>query len=136
MAGLRRFPLRLALAGKTQDQRIGSRTVRPWGWFEPLAEGSGYLVKRIHIDAGQRISLQRHHHRCEHWVVVGGSGILEVEDSHLGAGVGSTVFIPTGAVHRATAGAEPLEIIEVQRGSDLREDDIERMADDYGRIRH
>ena len=107
---------------------------RPWGWFEPLAAGKGYLVKRLQIEAGRRISLQRHRHRCEHWLVVAGNGILECEGRSLGAVVGSELFIPQGALHRAGGGDQALVIIEVQRGDDLREDDIERFADDFGRV--
>lgn len=109
--------------------------VRPWGWYENLAEGDHYLVKRLWIDAGLRISLQRHVHRCEHWVVVSGQGEVELEGQRFSVVAGSTVFVPMGAVHRAKAGTAPLEIIEVQRGDELREDDIERLADDYGRVR-
>jgi mannose-6-phosphate isomerase-like protein (cupin superfamily) len=111
-----------------------SRIVRPWGWYENLGEGDHYLVKRLWIEAGLRVSLQRHRHRCEHWVVVSGGGELEVEGQRFRAAPGSTLFVPIGAVHRASAGSHPLEIIEVQRGDDLREDDIERLADDYGRV--
>ena len=110
------------------------RTVRPWGWYENLAEGDHYLVKRLWIETDQRISLQRHRHRSEHWVVVSGQGEVDMEGKRFSITPGSTVFIPTGAVHRATACASPLEIIEVQRGDELREDDIERLADDYGRL--
>lgn len=110
------------------------RTQRPWGWFETLSEGEGYLVKRLRIRAGSRISLQRHRHRCEHWVVVGGEGELELEGTSMPAGIGTTLFVPEGAWHRAAAGRRDLLIIEVQRGSELREDDIERRADDFGRV--
>ncbi|MFM7733426.1 MAG: phosphomannose isomerase type II C-terminal cupin domain [Cyanobium sp.] len=109
-------------------------TERPWGWFETLAQGEGYLVKRLLIRAGRRISLQRHRHRCEHWVVVGGEGELELEGRAVPAGIGTTLFVPVGAWHRAAAGSHDLLIIEVQRGADLREDDIERSADDFGRV--
>jgi mannose-6-phosphate isomerase len=110
------------------------RVHRPWGWYETLTEGPGYLVKLISIQAGRRISLQRHRHRCEHWVVVGGAGTLEVEGRSAAAAVGTTLFIPCEALHRAAAGAADLIIIEVQRGAPLREDDIERLADDFGRL--
>ena len=106
---------------------------RPWGWFETLGSGEGYLVKRLCIQAGQRISLQRHRHRLEHWVVVAGSGELECDGHRLPAAAGTTLLIPCGAVHRASAGPEDLLIVEVQRGSTLSEDDIERLADDYQR---
>ena len=111
-----------------------SRTERPWGWFETLAEGEGYLVKRLRLHAGRRISLQRHHHRCEQWVVVAGEGTIECDDRLIPARAGACVFIPTGGVHRASAGSLDLEIIEVQRGDLLSESDIERFEDDYGRV--
>ena len=106
---------------------------RPWGWFETLASGNGYLVKRLCIRAGQRISLQRHRHRLEHWVVVAGSGELHCDGAQLAAEPGTTLLVPCGAVHRASAGGEDLLIVEVQRGALLSEDDIERLADDYQR---
>jgi len=106
---------------------------RPWGWFETLASGEGYLVKRLCIRAGQRISLQRHRHRLEHWVVVAGCGELHCDGASLTAGPGTTLLVPCGAVHRASAGGEDLLIVEVQRGALLSEDDIERLADDYRR---
>ena len=107
---------------------------RPWGWFETLGAGEGYLVKRLCIRAGQRISLQRHHHRSEHWVVVAGTGSLLCATQTIGAEVGTTLLIPCGALHRATAGEHDLLIVEVQRGELLSEDDIERIADDYQRV--
>ncbi|MCT0206881.1 phosphomannose isomerase type II C-terminal cupin domain [Synechococcus sp. CS-1332] len=111
-----------------------ARVHRPWGWFETLATGPGYLVKRILITADQRISLQRHQHRSEHWVVVAGAGVLECDGDDFAALPGATLFVPCGGVHRAAAGASGLEIIEVQLGEELREDDIERFSDDYGRV--
>ena len=107
---------------------------RPWGWFETLGEGPGYRVKQLCVRAGQRLSRQRHRHRCEHWVVVSGSGELECEGRLVEAAAGTGLFIPLGAVHRATAGEADLVIVEVQRGDPLSEDDIERLADDYGRM--
>lgn len=109
------------------------REERPWGWFETLGSGEGYLVKRLWIRAGQRISLQRHRHRHEHWVVVRGDGLLECNGTTLPAAVGTVLQVPCGAVHRATAGRDDLVIVEVQRGALLSEDDIERLADDYQR---
>ena len=110
------------------------RSQRPWGWFETLAEGEGYRVKRLRIHAGCRISLQRHRHRCEHWVVVQGAGRIDCEGRQIAAAIGTSVFIPVGGMHRASAGPVDLEIIEVQRGPLLSEDDIERFDDDYGRV--
>jgi mannose-6-phosphate isomerase len=111
-----------------------SRVERPWGWFETLADGPGYLLKRLCIRAGQRISLQRHRHRHEHWVVVAGSGWLEADGRQQSCVVGSTFEVPRGSLHRATAADSDLLIIEVQLGELLSETDIERVADDYGRI--
>ncbi len=113
---------------------MGGRSERPWGWFETLAEGEGYRVKRLKLHAGRRLSLQRHRHRCEHWVVVAGEGTIECDGHPQEAAVGTTVFIPVGGLHRAGAGAVDLEIIEVQRGPLLSEDDIERLEDDFGRV--
>jgi mannose-6-phosphate isomerase-like protein (cupin superfamily) len=113
---------------------MAERVLRPWGWFETLATGPGYRVKRLWITANHRISLQRHHHRSEHWVVVGGEGMIECEGQSVPAAAGITLFIPRGGLHRAAAGDTALEIIEVQRGDELREDDIERFEDDYGRV--
>jgi mannose-6-phosphate isomerase len=110
------------------------RVQRPWGWFETLASGPGYLVKRLLIRAEQRISLQRHLHRSEHWVVVAGTGVMECDGERTTAIPGTTLFVPRGGVHRAAAVASDLEIIEVQLGTELREDDIERFSDDYGRV--
>ena len=113
------------------------RVHRPWGWYETLLppdpEGGGYGVKRLWLQPLGRISLQRHRQRSEHWVVVAGSGLLECAEDRIEAHPGVTLEVPLGAIHRASSGPEGLLIIEVQRGMVLREDDIERFADDYGR---
>jgi mannose-6-phosphate isomerase-like protein (cupin superfamily) len=106
---------------------------RPWGWFETIGSGEGYLVKRLCIHAGARISLQRHHHRSEHWVVVQGDGELQCDQQRIAAQPGTTLWVPCGALHRASAGNQDLLIVEVQRGNWLSEEDIERVADDYQR---
>lgn len=111
-----------------------ARVERPWGWYETIASGEGYLVKRLWLSPGRRISLQRHRHRCEHWVVVNGDGWLTLEDAQVPAQRGTTLFVPKGATHRAEAGSTALEIVEVQRGDPLSEDDIERFEDDFGRL--
>lgn len=118
---------------ETRD-KASERTIRPWGWFETLASGEGYLVKRLRLEAGRRLSRQRHRHRCEQWVVVAGDGTIECDGRLIPAQVGACVFIPLGGVHRASAGCSDLEIIEVQRGDLLSEDDIERLEDDFGRV--
>ena len=124
----------LELDNPAADNPALKRVERPWGWFETLGAGETYLVKRLCIHAGQRISLQRHHHRSEHWVVVSGHGVLECDGIRHSAGPGTGLEVPCGAVHRATAAPEAhLLIVEVQRGTLLSEDDIERIADDYQR---
>ncbi len=116
------------------DPVTQARVERPWGWYETLSAGSGYLVKRLWLSPGQRISLQSHRHRCEHWVVVNGEGLLTLGDTTVRAERGTTLFVPEGARHRAEAGSLALEIVEVQRGEALSEDDIERYEDDFGRL--
>ena len=129
--------------GQEPPGSSGVRIERPWGWFETLAfvppasppgGGGGYAVKRLWIAPHGRISLQRHHHRSEHWVVVDGQGVLECGEERIAAQPGTTLFVPVCTIHRASAGPEGLLIVEVQRGDELREDDIERVADDYGRV--
>jgi mannose-6-phosphate isomerase-like protein (cupin superfamily) len=110
------------------------RTMRPWGWYETVSERPGNKVKRIHVDPGQQISLQLHHRRAEHWVVVRGTAWVTVGERQLALIEGQHVDIQLGAVHRlANRSAEPVEIIEVQFGDYLGDDDIVRMQDDYGR---
>jgi mannose-6-phosphate isomerase len=116
------------------DPGSGDRCERPWGWYETLATGEGYLVKRLWIAPGRRISLQRHHHRSEHWVIVGGGGTVEIDGREQPVQPGDALLVPLGSVHRASAAGDGLAIVEVQRGEQLREDDIERLADDYGRL--
>ena len=126
-------PLPAADPSTAIDTGAGERCQRPWGWFETLAEGEGYRVKRLVLHAGQRLSLQRHQHRCEHWLVASGSGLLELNGQRQPLAAGNSATIAQGAVHRASAGPQGLVIIELQRGALLSEDDIERLADDYGR---
>ena len=110
------------------------RTERPWGWFDTLVADQGYLVKRLWIAPDQRLSLQRHRHRQEHWVVTAGTGVVHIDGIDHPAAAGSSFHVPCEAVHRATASDQGLLIVEIQRGSILSEDDIERLADDYGRF--
>lgn len=110
-----------------------ARTNRPWGWFETLASGEGYLVKRLAINPHQRLSLQLHRHRQEHWHVLQGSGTVSINGEQLAAQPGDSFEVPCAGLHRAEAEAEGLLILEVQRGELLSEADIERFADDYGR---
>jgi mannose-6-phosphate isomerase len=108
---------------------------RPWGSYTVLAEGAGYKVKRITVQAGKRLSYQRHARREEHWLVVSGAGRVTVDGDEFEVVSGSAVDVPVEAAHRVanTEKAEPLVLIEVQRGDYLGEDDIVRLEDDFGR---
>ena len=100
-----------------------------------MFEAPGHKVKRIGVKPGQRISLQRHRHRAEHWVVALGEAVVTVGEVVQTMGVGGHVDIPLAAVHRlANESGGPVEIVEVQFGDYLGEDDIERLQDDYGRL--
>ena len=110
------------------------RTQRPWGWYETVSEVPGVKIKRIGVHPGQQISLQKHRHRAEHWVVVQGTAHVTLDERVFDLGVGQSCDIALGQVHRLanlTAGA--VEIVEVQFGDSLGEDDIIRFSDDYGR---
>jgi mannose-6-phosphate isomerase len=108
--------------------------VRPWGSWHVLDVDAGYKVKRIRVYPGQRLSLQTHRHRSEHWVVVSGTAICTIDDETRTAVPGQSVDVPVGARHRlANPGADMLVVIEVQRGAYTGEDDIVRLQDDYGR---
>jgi mannose-1-phosphate guanylyltransferase/mannose-6-phosphate isomerase len=108
--------------------------VRPWGSWERLARGPGFQVKRLTVKPGHRLSLQAHRHRAEHWVVLAGGPLVEVDGRSLSLSAGEHVFIPLGGRHRlSNPGAEEVVIIEVQLGEPLAEEDIVRFEDDYGR---
>ncbi|MCF6430591.1 mannose-1-phosphate guanylyltransferase/mannose-6-phosphate isomerase [Leisingera sp. MMG026] len=107
---------------------------RPWGWFESLAVGDRFQVKRIHVHPGAALSLQSHHHRSEHWIVVEGTAKVTVDDTVQLVTENQSVYIPLGAVHRMeNPGKVPMVLIEVQTGSYLGEDDIIRYEDVYAR---
>jgi mannose-1-phosphate guanylyltransferase/mannose-6-phosphate isomerase len=107
---------------------------RPWGWFESLAVGDRFQVKRIHVHPGAALSLQSHHHRSEHWIVVEGTARITVDDEVKLVTENQSVYIPLGAVHRMeNPGKVPMVLIEVQTGSYLGEDDIIRYEDVYAR---
>jgi mannose-6-phosphate isomerase len=113
---------------------ILERDERPWGSYEVLQEGPGYKVKRIEVKPGQRLSLQMHQSRSEHWVVVEGEALVTVGDEDLKLQPNQSVMIPFKTRHRvANPGDRALVFIEVQCGSYLGEDDITRFEDDYNR---
>ncbi|HEY0973759.1 MAG TPA: mannose-1-phosphate guanylyltransferase/mannose-6-phosphate isomerase [Solimonas sp.] len=110
------------------------RVYRPWGWYEGISSGERFQVKRIQVGPGQKLSLQMHHHRAEHWIVVKGTARVTCEDREFLLGENESTYIPLGHKHRLeNPGAIPLEIIEVQSGGYLGEDDIVRFEDVYGR---
>ena len=109
---------------------------RPWGSYELLVSGDGFQVKRIVVKPGERLSLQMHQHRAEHWVVVRGTAEVVNGDETMILTEDQSTYIPIGAKHRlSNPTQDPLELIEVQSGSYLGEDDIVRFEDVYGRSR-
>ena len=107
---------------------------RPWGSYTVLGNDDGYQVKVIAVHPGRRLSYQRHAQRSEHWYVVRGSGLVTLDGEQSDIGVGDAVDIPIAQLHRIeNNGTKPLVFIEVQMGSYLGEDDIERVEDDFGR---
>ena len=107
---------------------------RPWGWYDSVDMGGRFQVKRICVNPGASLSLQMHHHRAEHWIVVSGTAQVTCNDKTFLLTENQSTYIPITSVHRlANPGKIPLEIIEVQSGSYLGEDDIERFDDVYGR---
>ncbi|SOT40914.1 mannose-1-phosphate guanyltransferase [Burkholderia cenocepacia] len=110
------------------------RVVRPWGSYEGLDQGDRFQVKRIIVNPGAQLSLQMHHHRAEHWIVVKGTALVTNGDAEIMLTENQSTYIPLGATHRLTnPGKIPLELIEVQSGAYLGEDDIVRFEDTYGR---
>ena len=110
------------------------RSERPWGWYRIIDEGENYKVKNIEVKPGCKLSLQMHHHRAEHWVVVSGTAVVTLDNKKIVLSSNQSTFIPIGVKHRLeNPGKLPLHIIEVQSGSYLEEDDIVRFKDDFGR---
>jgi mannose-1-phosphate guanylyltransferase/mannose-6-phosphate isomerase len=123
----------LKRAGRTEYE-FHTRVFRPWGWYEGIDEGARFQVKRIAVKAGAALSLQMHHHRAEHWVVVHGTARVTRGDETFLVSENESTYIPLGTRHRLeNPGKVPLEMIEVQSGSYLGEDDIVRFEDTYGR---
>ncbi|MFZ5567197.1 MAG: mannose-1-phosphate guanylyltransferase/mannose-6-phosphate isomerase [Pseudomonadota bacterium] len=119
---------------KREEQTLHRKVHRPWGWYDSVDEGERFKVKRIQVKPGASLSLQKHHHRAEHWIVVTGTAEVTCGDKKILLGENQSTYIPLGEVHRlANPGKVPLEIIEVQSGSYLGEDDIVRFEDTYGR---
>lgn len=112
----------------------GTRVYRPWGWFQTIDDGYRFRVKHIQVNPGAKLSLQKHWHRSEHWVVVTGTALVTCGDKTFSLRENESTFIPAGTVHRLeNPGKLPLRMIEVQSGEYVGEDDIVRVEDDYGR---
>ena len=125
---------RLRTEGRA-EQEVHARVYRPWGFYEGLAVGDRHQVKHLMVKPGAAISLQMHHHRAEHWVVVAGTARVTVGDTTQLVAENESVYIPIGVRHRLeNPGMMPISIIEVQSGSYLGEDDIVRFDDAYGRM--
>ncbi len=124
------------IAQMREEQILPRKVHRPWGWYDTVDEGIRFKVKRIQVKPKASLSLQKHHHRAEHWIVVTGTAEITNGDKILTLTENQSTYIPIGVTHRlANPGDTMLEIIEVQSGSYLGEDDIVRLQDDYKRIR-
>ncbi|MGB5595930.1 MAG: phosphomannose isomerase type II C-terminal cupin domain [Crocosphaera sp.] len=113
---------------------VAATEMRPWGSFTTLEEGPGYKIKRIEVNPGHRLSLQMHHHRSEHWIVVSGTAKVTCGDQEKILGANQSTYVPQCTSHRLeNPGVIKLILIEVQNGEYLGEDDIIRFQDDYSR---
>lgn len=111
-----------------------ARVHRPWGWYQTMDLGDRFRVKRIQVTPGKKLSLQRHHHRAEHWVVVRGTAEVTRDQEVIMVRENESIYLPLGCTHRLrNPGRIPVEIVEVQTGAYLEEDDIIRVEDDFGR---
>lgn len=121
---------------KRDEHALHRKIHRPWGWYDSIDEAERFKVKRIQVKPGASLSLQKHHHRAEHWIVVKGTAEVTCGEKRTLLTENQSTYIPLGEIHRLTnPGTIPLEIIEVQSGSYLGEDDIVRFEDTYGRIK-
>jgi mannose-1-phosphate guanylyltransferase/mannose-6-phosphate isomerase len=131
--GVKHIVNHLTTSGR-EEHALHRKVHRPWGWYDSIDEGPRFKVKRIQVKPGASLSLQKHHHRAEHWIVVRGTAEITCADKVFVLSENQSTYIPLGEVHRlANPGEIPLEIIEVQSGSYLGEDDIVRFEDTYGR---
>lgn len=124
----------LALPSVGPENNVAATELRPWGSFTVLEEGRGYKIKRIEVKPGHRLSLQMHHHRSEHWIVVSGTARVECDGQEKMLSSNESTYVPACTSHRLeNPGVLPLILIEVQNGEYLGEDDIVRYQDDYSR---
>jgi len=126
-----------SLQANGRDEGVMHRKVyRPWGWYDPIESGKNFQVKKLHVNPGAELSLQMHHKRAEHWVVVSGTATVTNGEETLTLKEGESTYIPIGATHSlGNKTNELLEVIEVQSGVYLGEDDIVRFKDVYGRLK-
>ncbi len=121
-------------AAKRHEAVAHNRNYRPWGFYESLIQSDRFQVKRIVVSPGEKLSLQKHFHRAEHWVVVSGSAVVHRDGEEMLVRENESIYLPLGCTHRLiNPGRIPLTLIEVQSGSYLGEDDIVRLEDTYGR---
>ena len=124
---------RLKQLGRSEAQ-VHREVFRPWGSYDSIDNGDRFQVKRLTVKPGGTLSLQMHHHRAEHWIVVSGTAEITCNDKVFLLSENQSTYIPVGATHRiVNPGKVPLHIVEVQSGSYLGEDDIVRFEDNYGR---
>ncbi|MBF2003455.1 MAG: phosphomannose isomerase type II C-terminal cupin domain [Synechococcales cyanobacterium C42_A2020_086] len=127
-------PAALALTSPVVPLGVAATELRPWGSFTVLEEGQGYKIKRIEVKPGHRLSLQMHHHRSEHWIVVSGTAKVVCGEEEKLLFCNQSTYVPACTRHRLeNPGVIPLVLIEVQNGEYLGEDDIVRYQDDYAR---
>ena len=130
---MKKIVAKLEAEGRS-EKTLHRKVHRPWGWYDSIDSGPRFQVKRIMVKPGASLSLQMHHHRAEHWIVVSGTAEVTNGDKVMVLSENQSTYIPLGQTHRlANPGKVPLEIIEVQSGSYLGEDDIVRFEDTYGR---
>ena len=119
------------------ESKIHKKIYRPWGNYTTVVEGNRWLVKLIEVKPNASLSLQMHHHRAEHWIVVNGTALIEKNGEKQLLSENESTFIPLGCKHRlSNPGRMKLELIEVQSGTYLDEEDIIRFEDSYGRIKN
>ena len=117
------------------NYKVGDHDTRPWGTWEVVAVGPTYIVKKIVVMPGQKLSLQLHHHRDEHWIIAEGTAEITLGDRVFVAPTNTPIFIQVGQKHRvANTTDKPVVFIEVQTGDTLDENDIVRLEDSYGRV--
>ena len=124
----------LTLPPAMTPKGVAATELRPWGSFTILEEARGYKIKRIEVKPGHRLSLQMHHHRSEHWIVVSGTAKVTCGEEEIVLSNNQSTYVPQCTAHRLeNPGVIPLILIEVQNGEYLGEDDIVRYQDDYAR---